>query len=486
MRLRNKCSVRMAVSDGITGFEPVRGTDVWYWGTDCTGGDLYEAEELYQDLKRSRDSEAGAAGEASQAGPLISATRLVFMRRYDGHVIEPVPPRDGVYFGEPVCEDGKLALLLADFPAGELKILSVDGDTGKTEVVASIPRGDIEDCYNLRLHTSPLTLSRQQGDSFQLVWPEKAEFAIDSRESFCFRDGDLLYFSQWFEDPDYREETVVRRLDGTAAGRFPGSPDSMPDGNNWLILPDEEARKKAEAAAVAGNEEAAAGTKESVVAGGEAAADPTAIAGAKAEAEPGADLAWRELSMEHLVKDRWVDFRRSTFQFPDGSVHGPFYSYSRKDYVVIVAMDEAGKLICVRQFRQGIREVTTEFPAGGIENTTGKEYRGRDEEAGAEGGEDALSAAKRELKEETGYVSDDWRYLLTVPSNATIADNYAHVYAALNCRRAGGQHLDETEFLNVVKHSPEELERLIHGGKFQQAVHVMAWYLFLGRGLPQP
>ena len=190
--------------------------------------------------------------------------------------------------------------------------------------------------------------------------------------------------------------------------------------------------------------------------------------------------------MEHLVKDRWVDFRRSTFQFPDGSVHGPFYSYSRKDYVVIVAMDEAGKLICVRQFRQGIREVTTEFPAGGIENTTGKEYRGRDEEAGAEGGEDALSAAKRELKEETGYVSDDWRYLLTVPSNATIADNYAHVYAALNCRRAGGQHLDETEFLNVVKHSPEELERLIHGGKFQQAVHVMAWYLFLGRGLPQP
>ena len=48
---------------------------------------------------------------------------------------------------------------------------------------------------------------------------------------------------------------------------------------------------------------------------------------------------------------------------------------------------------------------------------------------------------------------------------------------AKNCRRAGGQHLDETEFLNVELHTEQEIEELIRTGRFQQAVHVMAWLL---------
>ena len=81
------------------------------------------------------------------------------------------------------------------------------------------------------------------------------------------------------------------------------------------------------------------------------------------------NLTWEEVSTEHIVQDEWIDFRRSAYRFPDGSVFEPFYSYSRRDYVVIVASDTEGKYLCVRQFRQGIREVTTEFPAGGIERT---------------------------------------------------------------------------------------------------------------------
>ena len=45
---------------------------------------------------------------------------------------------------------------------------------------------------------------------------------------------------------------------------------------------------------------------------------------------------------------------RSAYRFPDGSVFEPYYSYSRRDYVVIVASDEDGNYLCVRQFRQGI------------------------------------------------------------------------------------------------------------------------------------
>ncbi len=190
------------------------------------------------------------------------------------------------------------------------------------------------------------------------------------------------------------------------------------------------------------------------------------------------NLAWEEINTEHIIQNEWIDFRESTYRFPDGREIGPFYSYSRRDYVVIVASDEDGSYLCVRQFRQGIKEVTTEFPAGGIERKDGKEYGGPAEvNAPSEAAEDALTTAKRELREETGYESDEWKYLLTVPSNATIADNYAHIFMATNCRKASGQDLDETEFVDVVKHTEEEIEEMISNNKFQQAMHVMAWLL---------
>lgn len=47
-------------------------------------------------------------------------------------------------------------------------------------------------------------------------------------------------------------------------------------------------------------------------------------------------LEWQEVNTEHIVQDEWVDFRKTDWRFPDGNVVGPFYSYTRKDYVVIV------------------------------------------------------------------------------------------------------------------------------------------------------
>lgn len=182
-------------------------------------------------------------------------------------------------------------------------------------------------------------------------------------------------------------------------------------------------------------------------------------------------LEWEEISTEHIIQDEWIDFRKSAYRYPDGRVFEPYYSYSRRDYAVIVASDIDGNYLCVRQFRQGIREVTTEFPAGGIERKDGIEYGDR------KAAEDALLAAKRELKEETGYESDEWSHLLTVPASATISDNYAHIFLAVNCRKTGSQSLDETEYLRVVRHTAPEIEELIYTGRFQQSVHILAWLL---------
>ena len=235
-------------------------------------------------------------------------------------------------------------------------------------------------------------------------------------------------------------------------------------------------------------------------------------------------LAWEPVKTEHLLQDEWIDFRREEYLMPDGTVFAPFYNYSKRDYAVILARDEEGKYLCVKQYRHGIRKVTTEFVAGGLEYAAngaeavgGLEYVANKSEAA--GGlkndamaksvvkddarddktdtakprellpgmreivyEDALDAAKRELLEETGYVSEEWEKLITIPSHATLSDDYVHVFLAKNCHKVSGQELDDTEFLNVVRFTEEELEALIAAGEFQQAVHVMAWYLAKSKG----
>ena len=179
------------------------------------------------------------------------------------------------------------------------------------------------------------------------------------------------------------------------------------------------------------------------------------------------DLILQEISTEHIVQDEWIDFRRSAYRFPDGSVWQPYYSFTRRDYAVVVASDGDGRFLCVRQFRQGIRKVTTEFPAGAIEKKDGENPQ-----------EAALRAAQRELREETGYVSDRWRPLLVIPSSASISDNYAYLLAAENCRRVTGQKLDAMELLHVETHTAQELDAMLASGGFQQSVHALAWLLY--------
>ncbi len=171
------------------------------------------------------------------------------------------------------------------------------------------------------------------------------------------------------------------------------------------------------------------------------------------------ELRWEKLEEKHLVKDQWIDFKESSWKFPDGAVWSPYYTFTRRDYVVIVAQCPDKSFVTVRQFRQGIEQVTREFPAGGIED-----------------GEMPIEAAMRELAEETGYVSDEWRAVSRIPSYATLSGNYAHIFYAGNCHRKTEQSLDPMEFVDVVLMKEEELHGLIRKDGFHQAVHVMAYY----------
>jgi len=189
------------------------------------------------------------------------------------------------------------------------------------------------------------------------------------------------------------------------------------------------------------------------------------------------DLSWKLVKEEHLKQDKWIDFRQNIYELPDGAQIGPVYNFSKHSFSVIVALDEKERYICVKQYRHGIDEITTEFPAGGIEFKETADHPFITSKNTIATEDEAFAAAKRELLEETGYVSDNWKHLFTVPANATLASNNVHIYKATDCRKESSQHLDDTEFLNVVLLTEEELRSRIFGGDFKQSNHVLAWYL---------
>jgi len=204
----------------MTNMELVRGgAGEWYWATDYIHGDLYEAEELFR-----------------QGHPMRS-NRLYLIHYPDGKVYEPLPPVDGQYLGTPVYDGSSVVLLAVSFAESALRILRFLHQQEEVQEIAQLPLSAVKDCYNLILHTSPLSLTRQPNDgAFEIIWPEQVRFAINDRETLNFRDGDKLYFNVWYEDPDYREETLVRSVqDGTILERLPGDIRIMPNGERWLI-----------------------------------------------------------------------------------------------------------------------------------------------------------------------------------------------------------------------------------------------------------
>ena len=126
--------------------------------------------------------------------------------------------------------------------------------------------------------------------------------------------------------------------------------------------------------------------------------------------------------------------------------------------VCVVPITEDGEIIMERQFRYPFENVLWEIPAGKLDK----------------GEDDRLEAAKRELREETGYTAQTFTYIGDFyPSPAILNENIS-MYVATGLEK-GEQDLDEDEFLDVVKVPFDEVVRMIldneiTDGKTQAAV----------------
>lgn len=78
--------------------------------------------------------------------------------------------------------------------------------------------------------------------------------------------------------------------------------------------------------------------------------------------------------------------------------------------------------------------------------------------------EDPFQAAARELKEETGYQSNDLTLLGSFYQDQGVSAAYNHYFLAKNCIKVSTQHLDEEEFIKYILVSMDELDWLVDNG----------------------
>lgn len=126
--------------------------------------------------------------------------------------------------------------------------------------------------------------------------------------------------------------------------------------------------------------------------------------------------------------------------------------------VGVIPVTDDGKAIIERQFRYPLSSVITEIPAGKLDSFT----------------EDRLSAAKRELEEETGYTAKEWVSMGDYYPTPAYCDERITLYLARGLE-LGQRHLDEDEFLNfefvpLAELVDEVMAGRITDGKTQVAV----------------
>jgi len=139
----------------------------------------------------------------------------------------------------------------------------------------------------------------------------------------------------------------------------------------------------------------------------------------------------------------------------DGSI-ATWERIKRKNSASVIA-EHKGKIIVVRE-QHPTTEPFTSLPCGFIEE-----------------GETALAAAQRELREETGFTSENWEHYTTWQVGEKLYWN-EHVYIARNCEKTQKPQLDAGEKNEVELLSWEKFMQFISKDDFRLlniALHVL-------------
>lgn len=163
---------------------------------------------------------------------------------------------------------------------------------------------------------------------------------------------------------------------------------------------------------------------------------------------------WRVLHSEYLARKPWFTVRHESLALPDGRTIPDYYVFEHPEWVNITAIDREGRFVMIDQYRHGLGETSYEIPAGVVEPSDAS----------------LLDAARRELREETGYGGGEWRLLTSISANPATQNNLTHCFLATGVERLGDQQLDATEDIRVHLFSRSEVLELLRTDRIRQAL----------------
>jgi len=170
---------------------------------------------------------------------------------------------------------------------------------------------------------------------------------------------------------------------------------------------------------------------------------------------------WRVLARRVLLsRPPWIEVGDERVELPDGRVVEDYPWIRTRDFAIVVAVTPQQQVVLERGYKHGHRSVAVALPAGYTEEA-----------------ELAIDAARRELREETGYASEDWRSL----GSFTVDGNYglcvAHAFLALDARRPDNGSRTPTgdlEEIEVFTASLREALAMLDAGEVAQMSTALA------------
>lgn len=164
---------------------------------------------------------------------------------------------------------------------------------------------------------------------------------------------------------------------------------------------------------------------------------------------------WKTLARTVLLsRPPWMDVGVERVELPSGRVVDDFLWVKTREFAIVVAVTADGQVVLERSYKHGVRRVATSLPAGYLEE-----------------GEAPIDAARRELREETGYEADEWRRLgrFTVDGNYGVSIEHAFLATgARHVREPGGQGHDDLEEIELLTMPLKRALALIEEGEVAQ------------------
>lgn len=151
---------------------------------------------------------------------------------------------------------------------------------------------------------------------------------------------------------------------------------------------------------------------------------------------PKASEAWRVLDESPVVDaSPWLRLSRQAIELPDGQRVNDYYQLHIPDFVVVLALTTSGDVVCVRQYKHGLRQVSLTLPGGMLDDA-----------------EVPLEAARRELLEETGYGGGVWTDAgsFVVNGNLRICTGHFFLVRGVSRQQAANSGDLETMHLDLI------------------------------------